>query len=70
MSASIINKFCEAVQPDTVTGDKAHQRLRSGLIGCGLEVLTVRTRLAGPNVREEASATSFGEIVALSHGRC
>jgi hypothetical protein len=49
-----------------VAGDKAHQRLKSELIGCGLEDLTVRTRLAGPNVREEASATSFGEIVALS----
>lgn len=48
-----------------MAGDKAHQSLRSELIGCGLEVLTVRTHLAGPNVREEASATSFGEIVAL-----
>jgi hypothetical protein len=42
---------------------------KSGLIGYGLEVVTVRTRrLAGPNVREEASATLW-EIVALSHGR-
>lgn len=55
---------------DMETIDEARQRLKTGRIGCGLEVLAVRTRPSRAKRPGGSERDSFGEIVALRHGRC